>query len=96
MGVPKAGETGVRYNAPPIEILPDVVGQITRAVESIGPADLAMVAVADRKGGWNSAVVTRSPEGKWGQVSGIIWIGKAWGTDKKLDFGVKVMWTKKF
>lgn len=98
VGEPEIGEKGVRYNGPPEELVPEIGGQIQRAVDSIGKADIALVAVADRKGGWNSALVARvgDEEGDFGSVKVITWIGKEWGTNKDLDFGTKLIWAKKF
>lgn len=96
--VPVPGDKGVRYVAPPEQIIPNISANIRKAVESIGgDGNAALVAVADRKGGWNTAFVLATGDRKdvWSNVSVETWIGKEWGTNQELDWGVRVLktWT---
>jgi hypothetical protein len=52
---------------------------------------MALVGVADRQGGWNAAFVVKDVHG-WNVST---WIGKSWGNDDKLDWGVEVLKTWK-
>ena len=94
--IPEIGQAGVRYNAPPPEILPKVVGDIQSAVNAIGDADFALIGVADRKGGWNGAFVMKVPGPMGvGKMEVVTWVGKDWGTGSELDWGARLMWSGK-
>ena len=90
--IPLPGDKGVQFVAPPADLIPEITGKISRAIDAIGDADAAFVGVADRQGGWNAAFVTKGMHG-W-QVS--TWIGKSWATDADLDYGVQVLKVWKF
>ncbi len=92
MPIPEPGEVGVQFVPPPPSIRPQVEGQIAAALASFKGEGLAVVAVADRQGGWNSALVMRGPHG----IDVQTWIGKSWGEGSELDWGVKVQWTVNF
>jgi hypothetical protein len=91
--LPVPGEAGVRFVPPPPDIIGKVESDIQRAIDAVGKdMDIALVATADRKGGWNGALVVNGPKG----FSAVTWFGKEWGSDKELDWGARVMWTAKF
>jgi len=83
-----APENGVQFNPPPEQIVADIMGDIEKAVANLDPGDIILMGVADRLGGWNAATVVKGAHG----ISGVAFVGKSWGTDAKLNYGVKVMW----
>lgn len=85
--VPLPGNVGVMYTPPPPSILPAIMKQVEQATSELEVGDVALTAVADRKGGWNGALVAKLPKG----VSVDAWIGKSWAEDAKLDYGVRVL-----
>lgn len=99
VGIPEPGTAGVRFNSPPADLIPEISGSIQRAVDQIGLGknEIALVAVADRKGGWNSALVGRVGDAadRTGSLEVLTWIGKGWGTNTELDYGARVQWKKK-
>jgi hypothetical protein len=97
--LPVPGDAGVQFNAPPAEIIRKVNSDIQGAVDAIGRNfDVAAVAIADRKGGWNTAIVGKvgEPNRKWGELGVLMWIGKSYGTSSDLDYGARLLWAKKF
>lgn len=90
--IPKPGASGVKFTTPPETIIPKVMGDIEKAISTIGANDFALVAVADRQGGWNSAAVVKGPKG----VKVMAWIGKSWGDDQQLDWGAQLLWSGTF
>jgi hypothetical protein len=89
--IPAPGEVGVMYNPPPIAIMPSVMASIENATKWLEPGEMALTAVADRKGGWNGAWVYKGHSG----ISVESWIGKSWAIDDKLDYGARVLIRKK-
>lgn len=88
------GPDSVQFNEPPVHLIADIQASITNAIAQLpSDVDAALVGVADRKGGWNAAFVAKSPDGSIGVQA---WIGKSWGNDSALDYGVQVMKTFKW
>lgn len=85
--VPTPGIVGVAYNEPPESILPSIREHLEKATKDLDVGDIALAAVADRQGGWNSTLVAKLPGG----VKADVWIGKKWGQDEKLDWGARVL-----
>ncbi len=85
--IPAPGHSGVLYTAPPASILPAIQRHLDAATSGLEVGDIALAAVADRKGGWNTTIVAKLPKG----VSADVFVGKSWGTDAKLDWGVRVL-----
>jgi len=77
-------------------MIPEIEGKIAKAIESLGDADVGLFAVADRKGGWNLATAAKIVDGDRHKIAVVSWIGKPYGEDESLDWGVQAMWTMKF
>ena len=81
------GVKGVKFAPPPSHLLPSIQDSIAAATaQSLEEGDMAIVAVADRKGGWNAALVVKAPHG----VNVETWIGSKWGDDESLNYGARV------
>lgn len=79
--------SGVAYVDPPPSILESIQKYLDEATKDIAPGTVVAAAVADRRGGWNGVLGARTKNGFQADV----WIGKKWGQDERLDFGVRVL-----
>jgi hypothetical protein len=90
-GVPttESGEPkGVRYAAPPAELVPSIMDSIAKAMETVierEPDAKGAVVGQATTAGWNAAIVVKAPGGFDVEA----WIGSTWG--KPIDGGVKVL-----
>jgi hypothetical protein len=77
----------VQYVPPPAHLVTDVTSRIGEAVAHLRDGDIALVVVADRKsGGGNAALVAKDLKG----FDVMLWLGKSWGDNAALDWGVAV------